>query len=135
MDSMNEWSDLPSLTAIKRIIRHTNTYVMDMLGYVLGMPTTDLVRMRYRILMDNEFTFYFRLGPLQRLRLIRLLKRAVRENVYVSNLIWIFVMRSPPLTMYPEYNVLFLNCLLTRVLSHLELNPISHRIAVIGQIF
>ena len=122
LDSMNAYSDLPSLQAVKKLIKRTNAWVMNILGYVLGMRMDDLVRMRYRILLDHDFVFYFRLGPLQRLRLIRLLERGCATNVHVANLIWIFCVRTPPLRMNPEYNALFRSCLLCRVLSNLQMN-------------
>ena len=122
LDSINAYSDLPSLEAVQKLIKRTNGWVMNILGYVLGMRLDDLIRMRYRILLDHNFIFYFRLGPLQRLRLIRLLKRGTATNVHVANLIWIFCVRTPSLRIYPEYNALFRSCLLCRVLSNLEMN-------------
>jgi len=122
LDSINAYSDLPSLEAVQKLIKRTNAWVMNILGYVLGMRLDDLIRMRYRILLDHDFVFYFRLGALQRLRLIRLLKRGTATNVHVANLIWIFCIKTPPLRIYPEYNALFRSCLLCRVLSNLEMN-------------
>ena len=119
LDSMNEYSDLPPRRAIKRLVEHTNDFVLTCLGEVLGMQTPDVHVMRFRLQTNADFIFYFRFSIQQRTRMIALLREAISQNTYVSRLIWIYVVRKPPLTKYPEYKRLFTNGLFCRLVCFL----------------
>ena len=119
LDSMNEYSDLPSKRAVTRLVKKTDDFVLSVLGDVLGMNTPAVEMMRFRIRMDSDFIFYFRFSILQRTRMIALLREAISQNVHVSSMIWIFIVRKPPLTNYPEYKRIFTNGLFCRLVCFL----------------
>jgi len=114
VDSMCEGCSLPSMLSIKSLIRRSDIFVMNNLGFVMGLPTTDLVRLRCRIVLNNEFLFYFRLSLGQKVRFIRLLKRGIVSNHPTSCLVWVFLQRG--LINYPSYKRLFLQSLLVKFL-------------------
>ena len=114
VDSMNEFSNLPSLKSVRRIVKLTDQYVLDLLGNVLG-PFGGI---RFRLIYDN-FTFFFQLNSTQRTRLIRKLQLSMAMNIHVSRLIWLMVVRKPILVEYPEFQKLFSACLYCRLMSYL----------------
>ena len=80
VDAMAEGSSLPSFASIRNLVKRSDVFVMNTLGFVMGIPTTEILRLRYRIVLKNDFLFYFRLTPMQRIRFIRNLKRGIMNN-------------------------------------------------------
>ena len=119
MDSMNEFSDLPPLRAVQKIVNKTDEFVLSCLGIVLNMQTPALNMMRFQIRTNHDFIFYFRFSSLQRTRMITLLQEAISQNRDVSRLIWLFVIRTPALSGYDEYKRLFTNGLYCRIMCFL----------------
>ena len=119
VESMNEYSDLPKQGAILRLVEKTNDFVLTCLGEVLGMQTPDVHVMRFRLQTNADFIFYFRFSLPQRTRMITLLREAISQNIHVSRLIWLFIMRNPPLSKYPEYKRIFTNGLYCRIVCFL----------------
>ena len=120
LDAMHEGANLPSISGFKQLIKRSDTFVLNTLGFVIGMPTTELVRLRYNLLLCPEFCFCFQLTPFQRRRLITLLKNSIWQNVHCSALVWACIGRNPPLCRYSEYRSLFVNSLLVKLIFHLE---------------
>ena len=120
MEQMNAVTDLPDIEVIKSLIRRTDVYVCDSLAMVLGLPCPDTIRLRYRILLAQDFFFYFRLAPMQRLRLLHLLETGIHHHKDLSRVVWLFVMRKPSLSEWPEYRQLFTNSLFLRMIRHLR---------------
>jgi len=118
--AMDEGSDLPSLRAVRKLIKRSNLFVMNTLTFVLQMPRALILRNRYWIELDRNFMFYFQLSPMQRIRLLHLLKNSVATDVHCANLIWLFIVRDPPLRLHPEYFRLFRRCFLCTMIGHLE---------------
>ena len=116
VDAMNEWSNLPSMKAVKRLIKRSDDHVLELLGFTLGMPY--IHGPRFRLIFDN-FTFFFQLHPLQRIWLKRKLKLAISQNKYISRLIWIMVVKHPALVNYSDFQRLFSNSLYCRLMSYL----------------
>ena len=119
VDSMNEFTDLPSLRAVKKIVNKTDDFVLSCLGIVLNMQTPALNMMRFQIRTNSDFIFYFRFSSLQRARMITLLQEAISQDRDVSRLIWLFVIRTPALSGYDEYKRLFTNGLYCRIMCFL----------------
>ena len=120
MEQMNAVTDLPSIAAVKRLIRRTDVYVCDSLAMVLGLPCPDTIRLRYRILLAQDFFFYFRLAPMQRLRLLHLLESGIQHHRDLSRVVWLFVLRQPSLSEWPEYRQLFTDSLFLKMIRHLR---------------
>lgn len=118
--AMDEGSDLPSLRAVRKLIKRSNLFVMNTLTFVLQMPRALILRNRYWIELDRNFMFYFQLSPMQRIRLLHLLKNSVATDVHCANLIWLFIVRDPPLRLKPEYFRLFRRSFLCTMIGHLE---------------
>ena len=120
VQEMHDVMDLPDIRAIRRLIRRSNEYVLQCLGFVLDLGAHDLFRIRYQIGLDADFIFYFRLSPINRLRLISLIERGVVNNMPTSFLVWMFVFRTPNLINYPRFRKLFCGSLLCSLLSRLR---------------
>ena len=80
----------------------------------MGLPTADLVTLRCRIVLNNDFMFYFRLGISQKVRLIRALKRGIVTHRATACLTWLMLQKG--LINYPEYKDMFVNSLLMKFL-------------------
>lgn len=119
VDSMNEYSDLPKKRAIERLVNKTNDFVLNCLGEVLGMQTPDVDVMRFRLITNADYIFYFRFSLPQRTRMINLLREAISQNIHVSRLIWMFIVNDPPLSKYPEYKSMFTGGLFCRIVCFL----------------
>ena len=115
LDSMNEYSDLPSLRAIARLVDKTNDFVLTCLGEVLAMTLPEVDMMRFRLQTNSDFIFYFRFSLPQRTRMINLLRESISRNIHVARLIWLFIVNDPPLSKYPEYKQLFTDGLFCRL--------------------
>jgi hypothetical protein len=116
VDSMNEWDNLPSLCAVKRLIKHSDDYVLELLGFALGMPY--IHGASFRLIFDH-FSFFIQLHALPRIWLERKLKLAISQNKYTSRLIWIMVVKQPSLVNYSHFQILFSNSLYCRLMSYL----------------
>ncbi len=120
LECINDYLDLPSKRSIRRLVFKSNEYVLHSLGFVLDLPTEDFIRMRYRIMIDHNFTFYFHLSPLQRIRLIHMIERGMVIDKSTSFLIWIFIMRKPRLLDHPDFRDMFANSLIVVLLNRLR---------------
>jgi hypothetical protein len=111
---MCEGSDLPSLDSVLELRRKSDIFVMNNLGFVMGLPTGDMMSIRCRIILNNDFMFYFRLGISQKVRFIRALKRGIVTDLPTSCMVWLMLQRH--LINYPEYKKLFVDSLLMKFL-------------------
>lgn len=118
MDSMNQYSNLPELSAIKRLVKQCDLCVLDILGNVLSVPIQEN-RNAYRLVLDRHFSFHFRLGIVGRSRLLHLLHVAATTNPACARLVWLFIKHPVDLSIYPEYASLFFNSLFCRILKGL----------------
>lgn len=80
LESLEEYSNLPSLNSILRLVKKSDAFVMTCLGRVLNMRPLELSIWRYRILFSDDFSLYFRLGSLQKIRLMHLLEIGMTRN-------------------------------------------------------
>ena len=117
VDAIAEGCSLPSFASIRKLVKRSDVFVMNTLGFVMGMPTTELIRLRYRIVLKNDFLFYFRLSPMQRLRFVRSLKRGILTNQPTACLIWVYLVSGMQLYKYKKYRFLFENSLLVKFLG------------------
>ena len=46
VDSMNYFSDLPRPSSVRRLMDHCDRYVLQQLGIILGMPSSEVMRLR-----------------------------------------------------------------------------------------
>ena len=120
MDQMNAVTDLPNIRVIKQLVKRTDVFVCDSLALVLGLPCPDTIRLRYRILLAQDFFFYFRLAPMQRLRLLHILETGIHHHKDLSRVVWLFVMRKPSLSEWPEYRKPFVDSLFLKMIRHLR---------------
>ena len=115
VDSMNEYSDLPQLQAVHRLVEKTNDYVLSCLGSILGMPGPDVESVRFRLQTNADFIFYFRFNLLQRTRMVHMLRESISRNIHVARLTWVMFLNAPPLNNYPEFRKLFTDSLFCRL--------------------
>lgn len=120
MEQMNAVTNLPNIKVVKKLIKSTDLYVCDSLAMVLGLPCPDTIRLRYRILLAQDFFFYFRLAPMQRLRLLHLLETGIQHHKDLSRVVWLFVVNKPSLSEWPKYRQLFLDSLFLKMIRHLR---------------
>ena len=114
VDSMCEWSSLPSIDSVLRLRKRSDIFVMNHLGFVMALPTVDMMSIRCRIVLNNDFMFYFRLTISQKVRFIRALKRGIVTNHPTACMVWLMLQRG--LIEYPEYKHIFLDSLLMKFL-------------------
>ena len=114
VDSMCEGSELPPIERVLELRRQSDIFVMNNLGFVMGLPSPDLLSIRCRIVLNNDFMFYFRLGISQKVRFIRALKRGIVTDRPTSCMVWLMLQRE--CIQYPEYKKLFLDSLLMKFL-------------------
>ena len=69
---------------------------------------------RCRIVLNNDFMFYFRLSISQKVRFIRALKRGIVTDLPTSCLVWVMLQRG--LINYPDYKQVFVDSLLMKFL-------------------
>ena len=112
--ALDEFSDLPCFESVRRIVKYSDDYVLDLLGTTLG-PGNGV---RFRLTFDN-FSFFFQLNASQRAWLTRKLQLSMATNLHISRLIWIMVVRKPNLVNYPNFQKLFSACLYCRLMSYL----------------
>ena len=123
VSGMNFHSDLPPLKAVRRLMDRCDGFVLQLLGKVLGMPSSEVMRLRFRLEMQGEFIFYFHMSADQRQFLLHLLERSVQENCNMSCLTWIFLNREPKLIEIPEYKRLFRDGLFCRLMEYMVTEP------------
>ena len=114
VDAMCEGTNLPSISSVMSLRNRSDIYVMNNLGFVMGLPTPDLLTIRCRIVLNNDFMFYFRLGVSQKVRFIRSLKSGIVTHRATACLTWLMLQRG--LISYPEYEEIFVNSLLMKFL-------------------
>ena len=119
VSGMNFHSDLPRLKAVRRLMDKCDRFVLQLLGKVLGMPSSEVNRLRFRLEMQGEFIFYFHMSADQREHLLHLLERSVQENPHMACLTWIFLNREPKLIEIPEYKRLFRDGLFCRLMEYM----------------
>jgi len=117
VSSMNFYSDLPRLKAVRRLMEKCDHFVLHQLGIVLGMPSGEVMRLRFRLEMKGEFTFYFHMSHTQRARLLHLLERSVEDNCHMAFLTWIFL--DQKLITIPRYKRLFRDGLFCRLMEYI----------------
>ena len=120
LESLEKFSNLPSLETVRRIVRQSDSFVMTILGSVLRLQAYDIAVWRYKIRICENFHFFFRLNNIQRLRLQSLLQLGMLHNKPTCILVWLFV-HEQSCSAYPEYRDLFLNSMFSRMLGHLRL--------------
>ena len=120
LDELHDVMNLPNYKAVKRLVKKSNDFVLRCLGFVLDLPDSDLITVRYQISFDVNFIFYFRLSPIQRIRLITLIERGMIIDQPTCMLVWLFVLNDPRLIDYPRFRRLFVNSLLCTLLSRLR---------------
>ena len=114
VDAMCEGTDLPTVESVMHLRERSDIFVMNNLGFVMGLPSPDLFTLRCRIVLNNDFMFYFRLGISQKVRFIRALKRGIVTNRATACLTWLMLQKG--LINYPEYKEIFVNSLLMKFL-------------------
>lgn len=114
VDSMCKGSEMPSLDSVKRLRQQSDIFVMNNLGFVMGLPTGGLMSIRCQIVLNNDFMFYFRLSISQKVRFIRALKRGISNDPPTSCLTWVMLHRR--LIDYPDYKQVFVDSLLMKCL-------------------
>ncbi|MAD47703.1 MAG: hypothetical protein CMH98_22165 [Oceanospirillaceae bacterium] len=94
-------------------------WVLHQLGSILGMPTTEVQRLRFRLEMHGEFIFYFHMSFQQRQRLLQILEDGVKSNRHLACMTWIFLAREPKLYDVPGYARIFRDGLFCRLMEYL----------------
>jgi len=94
---MDAYTDLPSPRAVRRLMDHCDRFVIQRLGEVLGMPSSEVNRLRFRLEMRGEFVFYFHMSVTQRLHMLDILQRAVETDRHISCMTWIYLEKTPKL--------------------------------------
>ena len=120
LDAINEGTSLPSIESVQKLISRSDVFTMNTLGFVMGIATNELLRIRCRVMLNRDFVFYFNLSPMQRQRFIRNLKEGIVNNSATASLVWLFLL-GPKLNKYPEYYSLFTASLLVKFLTHFRI--------------
>ena len=123
VSSMNFYSDLPSLRAVRSLMDKCDLFVLSQLGTVLGMPSSEVMRLRFRLEMRGEFIFYFHMSSPQRLRLLNLLQDSIEGDRHMASMTWIFLEKEPKLIRIPRYERLFRDGLFCRLMEYLVTDP------------
>ena len=123
VSSMNFYSYLPSLRAVRSLMDKCDLFVLSQLGTVLGMPSSEVMRLRFRLEMRGEFIFYFHMSNSQRLRLLNLLQDSIEVDRHMASMTWIFLEKEPKLIRIPRYERLFRDGLFCRLMEYLVTDP------------
>ena len=115
VDAMSEGCDLPPIDNVLELRRHSDIFVMNNLGFVMGLPSDNLMSIRCRIILNNDFMFYFRLTISQKVRFIRALKRGIVTDRPTACMVWLMLQRG--LINYPDYKQVFVDSLLMKFLA------------------
>ena len=116
---MDAYTDLPSPRAVRRLMDRCDRFVIQQLGAVLGMPSSEVDRLRFRLEMRGEFVFYFHMSVTQRLHLLDILQRAVETDRHISCMTWIYLEKKPKLIYNPVYRSIFRDGLFCRLMEYL----------------
>ena len=119
VDSMIYFEELPHLRAVRRLMDRCDSFVLHQLGIVLGMPTSELMRLRFRLEMRGEFIFYFHMDAGQRMHMLRIMERSIEEDRHISCMTWIYLEKEPKLINIPRYKRLFKDGLFCRLMEYL----------------
>ena len=57
LDSIEEYSNLPKIRAIKRLIQKSDLHVLDTLGIVLQLTTHEINMLHYRLVIEEQYFF------------------------------------------------------------------------------
>ena len=123
VDSMIYFDELPRLRSVRRLMDRCDSFVLQQLGSVLGMPTSEVMRLRFRLEMRGEFIFYFHMDAAQRLHMLRMMEHYIEHNRHISCMTWIFLEKEPKLIRIPRYNRLFKDGLFCRLMEYLVTEP------------
>ena len=116
---LDAFTDLPSLSSVRRLMDHCDRFVIQQLGGVLGMPNTEVARLRFRLEMRGEFVFYFHMSVTQRFHLLEILQRACETDRHISCMTWIYLEKEPKLINLPLYTQIFRDGLFCRLMEYL----------------
>ena len=116
---LDAFTDLPSLSSVRRLMDHCDRFVIQQLGGVLGMPNTEVARLRFRLEMRGEFVFYFHMSVTQRFHLLEILQRACETDRHISCMTWIYLEKEPKLIHMPLYRQIFRDGLFCRLMEYL----------------
>ena len=119
VESMIYFEELPRLRAVRRLMDRCDSFVLHQLGIVLGMPTSELMRLRFRLEMRGEFIFYFHMDAGQRMHMLRVMERSIEEDRHISCMTWIYLEKEPKLIHIPRYKRLFKDGLFCRLMEYL----------------
>jgi len=119
VESMNAYSDRPSKRAVKRLVDRCDSYVLQKLGYILGMASSEVLRLRVRLEMRGEFVFYFHMSAQQRMHMLHIMENSIAHVPCIAAMTWIFLEKTPKLIHVPEYHEIFKNGLFCRMMEYL----------------
>lgn len=117
--AMNDYTDLPTLSSVRRLMDHCDRFVIQQLGVVLGMPSNEVDRLRFRLQMRGEFVFYFHMSITQRFHLLEILQNACETDRHISCMTWIYLEKVPKLINLPLYTQIFRDGLFCRLMEYL----------------
>ena len=117
--SMDAYTDLPTLPSVRRLMDHCDRFVIQQLGGVLGMPSNEVNRLRFRLQMRGEFVFYFHMSVTQRFHLLEILQNACETDRHISCMTWIYLEKEPKLINMPLYTQIFRDGLFCRLMEYL----------------
>lgn len=119
VQAMNDYTDLPTLSSVRRLMDHCDRFVIQQLGGVLGMPSNEVNRLRFRLQMRGEFVFYFHMSVTQRFHLLEILQNACETDRHISCMTWIYLEKEPKLINMPPYTQIFRDGLFCRLMEYL----------------
>ena len=119
VQAMNDYTDLPTLSSVRRLMDHCDRFVIQQLGGVLGMPSNEVNRLRFRLQMRGEFVFYFHMSVTQRFHLLEILQNACETDRHISCMTWIYLEKEPKLINLPLYTQIFRDGLFCRLMEYL----------------
>ena len=119
VQAMNDYTDLPTLSSVRRLMDHCDRFVIQQLGGVLGMPSNEVQRLRFRLQMRGEFVFYFHMSVTQRFHLLEILQNACETDRHISCMTWIYLEKEPKLINLPLYTQIFRDGLFCRLMEYL----------------
>jgi len=120
------YSNLPSKKAVKRLMDRCDSYVLQKLGFVLGMASNEVMRLRIRLEMRGEFVFYFHMSADQRMHMLNVLERSMKHIPCIANMTWIFLEKEPKLIRHEDYIQIFKDGLFCRMMEYLVTMPPRH---------
>ena len=119
--SMNYYTDLPSERSVMSLMERCDRWVLGQIGQVLGMPSNEVMRLRFRLEMRGDFVFYFHMSADQRMEMLRRMERALEHNKHISCMTWIYLEQH--LIRNPRFNRIFRDGLYCRMMEYLITEP------------